>query len=51
MLYHQHVLNEHFDGGGKGILVLKMLEEEGELCPLYVEVAPIKLVVNGGEHV
>jgi hypothetical protein len=37
------------DGGGKGILVLKMLEEEGELRPLHAEAAPIELVVNTGE--
>ena len=37
------------DRGGKGIPVLEMLEEDGELCPLHVEVAPIELVVNRGE--
>ena len=39
------------DRGGKGILVLEMLEEDGELRPLHAEAAPIKLVTNGGEHV
>jgi hypothetical protein len=34
------------DGGGEGILVLEMSEEDGELCPLHVEVAPIELVVD-----
>jgi hypothetical protein len=39
------------DGGGKGILVLEMLEEERELCPLHAEVAPIDVVANGGERI
>jgi hypothetical protein len=33
--------------GGKGILVLEMLEEDRELCPLYVEAAPIEAIANG----
>ena len=37
------------DGGGEGIPVLDMLEEDGELCPLHAEVAPIELVMNRGE--
>jgi hypothetical protein len=37
------------DGGGEGILVLEMSEEDGELCPLHAEVAPIELVANAGE--
>jgi len=37
--------------GGKGIPVLKMSEEEGELCPLHAEAAPIELVVNGGKGI
>jgi hypothetical protein len=37
------------NGGGKGIPVLEMSEEDGELCPLHAEVAPIRLVANGGE--
>ena len=39
------------DGGGEGIPVLKMSEEDGELCPLHVEVAPIKLVVNASKRI
>jgi len=39
------------DGGGEGILVLEMLEKEGELCPLHAEAAPVELVANAGEHV
>ena len=39
------------DGGGEGILVLEMSEEDRELCPLHAEVAPIELVVDGGERV
>jgi hypothetical protein len=39
------------DGGGKGILVLKMLEKDRKLCPLHAEAAPVELVVNAGEHV
>jgi hypothetical protein len=39
------------DGGGEGIPVLEMSEEEGELHPLHVEVAPIELVMNAGEHI
>jgi hypothetical protein len=39
------------DGGGEGILVLEMSEEEGELCPLHAEVAPIELVMDRGKGV
>jgi len=35
--------------GGEGIPVLEMLEEEGELCPLHAEMAPIKLVMDAGK--
>ena len=37
------------DGGGEGIPVLEMSEEEGELCPLHAEVAPIELVADAGK--
>jgi hypothetical protein len=37
------------NGGGEGISVLEMSEEEGELCPLHVEVAPIELVADTGK--
>jgi hypothetical protein len=37
------------DRGGEGIPVLEMLEEEGELRPLYAEAAPVKLVMDAGE--
>jgi hypothetical protein len=37
------------DRGGKGIPVLEMSEEDGELHPLHAEVAPIKLVVDAGK--
>jgi hypothetical protein len=39
------------NGGGEGIPVLEMLEEDRELCPLHAEVAPIELVTNAGKHV
>jgi hypothetical protein len=39
------------DRGGEGIPVLEMSEEDGELCPLHVEVAPIELVTNAGERI
>jgi hypothetical protein len=39
------------DGRGEGIPVLKMLEEEGELCPLHAETAPVELVADAGKHV
>jgi len=39
------------DRGGEGIPVLKMLEEKGELCPLHVEAAPVKLVIDAGERI
>jgi len=39
------------DGGGEGIPVLEMSEEEGELCPLHVEVAPVELVAGGSKGV
>ena len=39
------------DGGGEGIPVLKMLEEEGELCPLHAETAALKLVADTGERI
>jgi len=39
------------DRGGEGILVLEMLEEEGELRPLHAEAAPIELVADAGKHV
>ena len=39
------------NGGGEGIPVLEMSEEDRELCPLHVEVAPIELVTHGGEHI
>jgi len=35
--------------GGEGIPVLEMSEEDGELCPLHVEMAPIELVANAGK--
>jgi hypothetical protein len=35
--------------GVKEFLSLEMSEEDGELCPLHMEAAPIELVVNGGE--
>ena len=34
------------DGGGKGIPVLEMLEEERELCPLHAEAASVELVAD-----
>jgi len=37
------------DRGGEGIPVLEMSEEEGELCPLHVEAAPVELVVDAGK--
>ena len=39
------------DGGGEGILVLEMSEKDRELHPLHAEAAPIKLVMNAGEHI
>jgi hypothetical protein len=36
---------------GREGMVLEMSEEDGELCPLYVEAAPVKLVVNRGKRV
>jgi hypothetical protein len=39
------------DGGGEGILVLEVSEENGELCPLHAEAAPIELVVNTGKRI
>ena len=39
------------DGGGEGILVLKMSEEDGELCPLHAEAASIELIVGRGKGV
>ena len=38
------------DGGGEWSPVLKMLEV-GELCPLHVEVAAIKVVADSGKSV
>jgi hypothetical protein len=45
------VLVDVGNGGGEGIPVLEMLEEDGELHPLHVEVAPIELVANAGERI
>ena len=39
------------DGGGEGIPVLEMLEEEGELRPLHVETAPVELVTDAGKRI
>jgi hypothetical protein len=39
------------DRGGKGIPVLKMSKEDGELHPLHAEVAPVELVVNRGKGI
>jgi hypothetical protein len=39
------------DGGGEGILVLEMSEEDRELCPLHVEAASIELIVGRGKGV
>ena len=39
------------DRGGEGHLVFEMSEEEGELCPLHVEVAPVELVASAGERI
>jgi hypothetical protein len=39
------------DGGGEGILVLEMSEEDGELCPLHAEAAPVELVANAGKRI
>jgi len=39
------------DGGGEESLVLEMLEEEGELCPLHAEVAPVELVADAGKRI
>ena len=37
------------DGGGEGILVLEMSEEDRELHPLHAEAAPIELVMDAGK--
>jgi hypothetical protein len=39
------------DGGGEGIPVLEMIEEEGELRPLHAETAPLELVADAGKHI
>jgi hypothetical protein len=39
------------DRGGKGIPVLEMTEEEGELRPLHAETAPLELVADTGERI
>ena len=39
------------NGGCEGILVLKIMEEEGELCPLQAVVATIDLMAHGAEGV
>jgi hypothetical protein len=39
------------DGGGEGIPVLEMTEEEGELCPLHAETAPLELVADAGKRI
>ena len=39
------------DGGGKGIPVLEMMEEEGELSPFHAEATPLELVVDTSDRI
>jgi hypothetical protein len=53
-MYSMRVLTasvEVGDGGGEGIPVLEMSEEEGELRPLHAEMAPLELVADAGERI
>ncbi len=45
------VLSKLRESGGKGVPVLKMLHEVGELTPFYAVMTGVELVTGGGEGI